>query len=117
VTLDRSSGGPDDSFSLEPPELAQLVKDSRTAWEALGQVTYERQQAEQANVQYRRSLYVVKALRQGELITAAHVRSIRPGFGLAPEHAAGIIGRRAARDAAYGTPVSWDLVAEADAAS
>lgn len=117
VTLDRSSGGPDDSFSLEPPELEQLVTDSRTAWEALGQVTYERQQAEQDNVQYRRSLYVVKDIRKGEVITTEHVRSIRPGFGLAPEHAAGIIGCRALRDAAYGTPVDWGLVRESSAAS
>ncbi|MEE4184975.1 MAG: pseudaminic acid synthase [Gammaproteobacteria bacterium] len=117
VTLDRSSGGPDDSFSLEPPELRQLVTDSRTAWEALGQVTYERQQAEQQNVQYRRSLYVVKDLRKGEVITPEHVRSIRPGFGLAPEHAARIIGRRAAHDAAYGTPVAWELIGDDPAAA
>jgi len=110
VTLDRRGGGPDDSFSLEPAELARLVRDARIAWQALGEVTYERQPAEAQNMQYRRSLYVVRSLRRGDVITAEHVRSIRPGYGLAPRYAADIVGRIATQDAAFGTPVSWELV-------
>lgn len=113
VTLDRAGGGPDDSFSLEPPELRNLVQDVRTAWEALGEISYERQTSERENAKFRRSLYVVKALRKGDLITAEHVRSIRPGFGLAPQHIADIVGREAQIDASFGSPVSWALVGKA----
>jgi len=85
-TLDRSGGGPDDSFSLEPAELAVLCKDSKTAWQALGQVDYSRKSSEQGNVKFRRSLYFVKDMKAGDVISADCVRSVRPGFGLAPKH-------------------------------
>lgn len=82
VTMDRNGGGADDSFSLEPLELAQLCKDTKTAWSALGQVNYERTEAEKGNVKFRRSLYIVQDIQKGELFTADNVRSIRPGYGL-----------------------------------
>jgi N-acetylneuraminate synthase len=110
VTLDRAGGGPDDSFSLEPDELSNLVADVRTAWAALGKVSYERQTSEQGNAKFRRSLYVVKDLCKGELITPAHVRSIRPGFGLPPDCIGAIVGRRAQIDVQRGSPVTWDLI-------
>jgi pseudaminic acid synthase len=91
-TLNRSGGGPDDSFSLEPVELAALCKDSETAWAALGSVDYGRKSSEQGNVKFRRSLYFVKDLKAGEVITADAVRSVRPGFGLAPKFFSKIIG-------------------------
>lgn len=110
-TLDRRGGGPDDSFSLEPPELAALCRDARTAWDALGEVDYGRKSSEQGNVQFRRSLYFVKALREGETITADAVRSVRPGFGLAPKYLDEVVGKIAARDIAKNSPVSRaDLV-------
>lgn len=84
-TLDRSAGGPDDSFSLEPADLTALCRDSKTAWAALGQVDYGRKASEQGNSQFRRSLYFVKSLKAGDIITEDAVRSVRPGFGLAPE--------------------------------
>jgi N-acetylneuraminate synthase len=114
VTLDRSGGGPDDSFSLEPNELAALVRDAGIAWEALGEVSYERQASESNNAQYRRSLYVVKPIRAGEIIRPEHIRSIRPGFGLAPGLYDQVVGRKALCDAPFGTPVSWELVREKD---
>lgn len=112
VTLDRAGGGPDDSFSLEPAELASLVADAHTAWTALGKVSYDRQSSEQGNAKFRRSLYVVKDLRKGELITPEHVRSIRPGFGLPPDCIGAIVGRHARIDARRGSPVTWQLVGD-----
>src|SRR5690606_12962740 len=110
-TLDRSGGGPDDSFSLEPPEMAALCTGARTAWEALGRVDYGRKSSEQGNVQFRRSLYFVKDLKAGDVITPDAVRSVRPGFGLAPKHLNLVIGRRAVRSVRKYQPIhSSDIV-------
>lgn len=110
-TLDRCGGGPDDSFSLEPPELAALCQGAHTAWQALGRVDYGQQPSEKANAQFRRSLYFVRALRSGDTVTAADVRSVRPGYGLAPKHLDAVIGRRTTQDVAAHTPVGWHLLA------
>lgn len=110
-TLDRSGGGPDDSFSLEPNELEALCRDSRTAWDSLGRVDYGRKSSEQGNAQFRRSLYFVKPLKAGEAVTADAVRSVRPGYGLAPKFLDQVIGRVLTRDVDYATPVSWDQLA------
>lgn len=110
-TLDRSGGGPDDSFSLEPPELASLCRDVRTAWQAMGEVDYERKSSEAGNVQFRRSLYFIKDLQAGETITANAVRSIRPGYGLPPKYLEQIIGRKVARSVNFNTPVCWEDIA------
>lgn len=112
VTLDRSGGGPDDSFSLEPAELAQLCIGARTAFEALGRVDYGRKSSETGNAIFRRSLYFVRGLKAGETIAPADVRSIRPGYGMAPKELPRIIGRRVARDVAAATPVRPDLLAD-----
>jgi N-acetylneuraminate synthase len=110
-TLDRDGGGPDDSFSLLPAELAQLCQGARTAWSALGNVDYGRKSSEIGNAQFRRSLYFVKPLKAGDLVTADAVRSVRPGFGLAPKFLDDVIGKRAAHDIAANTPVAWDRLA------
>lgn len=109
-TLDRSGGGPDDSFSLEPAELVALCKDSKTAWSAMGQVDYGRKSSEQGNVKFRRSLYFVKDLKAGEVITADAVRSVRPGFGMAPKNLEKIIGLKVNRDIKANTPTSEELI-------
>ena len=109
-TLDRNGGGPDDSFSLEPPELAALCRDCRIAWQALGRIDYGCQPSEAANVKFRRSLYFVRALAAGETITADAVRSVRPGFGLPPKDLDRILGKRVTRDVAANTAVSWDAI-------
>jgi N-acetylneuraminate synthase len=111
VTLSRADGGHDSSFSLEPHELKRLVEDCRGAWQALGRVTYERQESEQKTAAHRRSLYVVRPVAKGELLTSAHVRSIRPGNGLAPKFLPEVLGRTAARDLAFGEPLGWEMLA------
>ncbi|MGL5007968.1 MAG: pseudaminic acid synthase [Plesiomonas sp.] len=108
VTLDRSAGGPDDSFSLEPNELTRLCQDTRTAWSALGAVTYERTEAEKGNVKFRRSLYVIQDIAAGERLNADNVRSIRPGFGLLPRYYDEVIGKVACRLLKKGTALSWE---------
>jgi pseudaminic acid synthase len=109
-TLDRSAGGPDDSFSLEPAELAQLVSASRTAWDALGRVDYGRKSSEQGNVIFRRSLYFVTDLQHGAVIRPEAVRSVRPGYGLEPKHLEKVIGRRTRRAVKANTPVDWEAM-------
>lgn len=104
-TLDRNGGGPDDSFSLEPSELAALCRDSKTAWAALGKVDYGRKSSEQANVKFRRSLYFVKDLKAGDVITSDSVRSVRPGFGLAPKYLETILGKCVCRNVSQAAPV------------
>lgn len=97
-TLDRSGGGPDDSFSLEPSELKGLCRDSKTAWSALGKVDYGRKSSEQGNAKFRRSLYFVKNLKAGDVITPDAIKSVRPGYGLPPKLFSEIVGKKAKRD-------------------
>jgi pseudaminic acid synthase len=107
-TLDRNGGGPDDSFSLEPAELAALCRGTKTAWEALGEVNYGRKSSEQGNVKFRRSLYFVKDMKAGTIVTADAVRSVRPGYGLPPRHMHEVIGSILCRDVLANTPVSTE---------
>lgn len=106
-TLDRQGGGPDDSFSLEPSELAQLCQNAKIAWEAVGQVDYGRKPSEQENLKFRRSLYFVDDIPAGGVVTPENVKSIRPGYGLAPKHLPAILGKTVPGGARRGTPVSW----------
>ena len=110
VTLDRQGGGPDDSFSIEPGELHELCRDAKTAWQAIGSVNYDRTEAEKGNVKFRRSLYFVKSGAEGDIITEAHVKSIRPGFGLAPKFLSEVLGKRLLKDVAVGQAVNSTFV-------
>ncbi|HIF9422359.1 TPA: pseudaminic acid synthase [Photobacterium damselae] len=107
VTMDRNGGGADDSFSLEPPELKALCQDAKTAWLALGNVNYERTEAEKGNVKFRRSLYVVKDIKKGEIFTEEHVRSIRPGNGILPKFLDTVLGAKATQDLKVGTSLQF----------
>ena len=109
-TLARSDGGPDAAFSLEPDELKRLVGDCRDAWAALGDGDLRRAPEEDENRQFRRSLYVVRDVPVGALLTRADVRSIRPGFGLAPRHLPAVLGRSAARPLTRGEPLDWAML-------
>jgi N-acetylneuraminate synthase len=114
-TLNRSGGGPDDSFSLEPNELAALCRDSKTAWLALGKVDYGRKSSEQGNVKFRRSLYFVRDLKKGEIITPESIRSVRPGFGAAPKYLPFFLGCKVVSDVKANSPALLDLVEKCDA--
>jgi N-acetylneuraminate synthase len=109
-TLNQNGGGPDDIFSLEPQQLEALCKDSKTAWHALGKINYSRKSSEQGNVQFRRSLYVTKPIAKGEIFTKNNIRSVRPGFGLAPRYYEEVLGKRAACNIEENIALSWDKV-------
>jgi N-acetylneuraminate synthase len=111
LTLSRSEPGPDAAFSLEPHEFADLVRSVREAESAVGDVRYGPSPHEHASLRFRRSLFIVKDVRAGEVLTSENVRSIRPADGLAPKFLEVVLGRRAVRDVASGTPVAWDLLA------
>jgi len=110
VTLDRNGGGPDDSFSLEEEGLKELCVGTKTAWESLGKVNYGMKSSEQGSVKFRRSIYAIKDIKKGEQLTKENVKSIRPGFGLAPKYLSKILSSKAMRDISRGTPISLDLI-------
>lgn len=110
-TLARADGGPDAAFSLEPEEFNSLVVETHRAWQALGQVHYGTSStAEEKSLAFRRSLYAIKNIAQGETMTSENIRAIRPGFGLPPKHLESLLGRSAKTAIARGTPLSWDLI-------
>ena len=111
VTLRRADGGPDASFSLEPAELATLVRDCRSAWQATSGQPEVRAAAERSNRLLRRSLFVTADVAAGERFSPANVRSVRPAAGLPPKHLHEVLGRRASRPIARGAPLGWDMVA------
>ncbi len=109
-TLDRADGGVDASFSLEPGELRRLVDETRRAWESLGEVRYGPTAGETSSLKFRRSLYFVKALERGSVVSPGDVRSIRPGYGLPPKYLDRVLGMRLRSPVRPGIAVSWDLL-------
>lgn len=109
-TLSRADGGVDSAFSMEPHEMRALVEESEKAWQAMGKVFYGPTEKEKASLKYRRSLYIVKDMKAGEVITKDHLRSIRPGYGLEPKYYDFILGKKVRKNVKKGTAVSWDLL-------
>jgi N-acetylneuraminate synthase len=109
-TVSRKIKGPDSAFSMEPAEFAEMVKAIRVAEAALGTVKYGAGEAEEKSKVFRRSLYVVKDVKAGEVLTPENVRVIRPGFGMHTRHLPEVLGQRAAKDLAKGSPVDWSMV-------
>jgi pseudaminic acid synthase len=111
-TLDRSDGGVDSAFSLEPAEMAQLVRECHAAASAIGTSQFGTGKAEEASAPHRRSLYIVRDMQAGERLTSDNLRRIRPGLGLHPRHYEQVLGMRISRPARRGTPLDWDLLRE-----
>jgi len=109
-TIDRTRGGPDDSFSMEPSDLVDLIKCSKTATKALGRVTYKLKSSEKENIKFRRSLYFIKNIKAGTSITKECIRSIRPGYGLKPKYLNKILGKKTKQNIKANTPVSFDMI-------
>ena len=110
LTLRRSDGGPDSAFSMEPEEFAKMVKDIRIVEKALGSTEYKLTPTQELEHGGSRSLFVVKDIAAGELLTPDNIRSIRPGDGLHTKHYDEILGRQAAFDLKKGTPLKWELL-------
>ena len=109
-TLSRAEGGVDAAFSAEPAEMKLLVEEANKAKQALGQVSYGPSAEERESMQFRRSIYVCKDLKAGDILSEENIRIIRPGFGLAPQYYALVLGRKIVRDAKSGCPLSWEIL-------
>ena len=109
-TLNRTDGGVDSTFSMEPAEMAQLVVETVRAWQSLGQISYGATDAEKKSMLFRRSLYIVQELKAGDLLTAENVRAIRPGLGLPTKYMDVVLGRKLKFDAVIGTAVTWEMI-------
>ena len=109
-TLDRADGGVDSSFSMEPAELKQLALETNRAWQSLGQISFGPTEAEKKSLLFRRSLYVVKDLKAGDLFTKENVRAIRPGLGLPPKYLNVVLGKKVVSDIKRGTALDWELI-------
>jgi pseudaminic acid synthase len=108
--LDRKLGGPDSAFSLEPREFKNMVDIIRETEKSMGRETYELTGKQISGRKFARSLFAVKDIEKGEVLTKENIRSIRPGDGLHPKYFYDIIGKKANTDISFGTPLSWDLI-------
>ncbi len=109
-TLRRADGGVDSAFSLEPDEMRSLVIETKRAWMAMGDVSYGPTESEVPSLAFRRSVYVVRDMKEGDVFSPDHLRIIRPGLGLAPKYYDSLIGRRVTRAVKRGTPTAWDML-------
>ena len=114
ITLRRSDGGADGTFSMEPEEFAMLVKEGTSAFQALGKSEWSMQESEKESRRLRRSLYVVRDVREGDVVTEENVRAIRPGGGCLPKLFDGMLGKKFKGDFTTGTPMSPDLLRMSD---
>lgn len=110
VTLSREDKGPDSDFSLEPHELNALCSETEAAWLSIGNAGYELKPVESGSRKHRRSVYFVKSLKAGELITESHIRRVRPGFGLPPKYFEELIGKTVKVDVEFGDATSWENI-------
>lgn len=110
LTLSRADKGADGAFSMEPLEFKEMVDNIRIVEKALGRVTYELSEKQTREREHSRSLFVAKNMKAGEIFTPENLRSVRPGCGLHTKYYEELLGKKIAKDAALGTPMSWDLV-------
>jgi pseudaminic acid synthase len=109
-TISRADGGVDSAFSLEPEEFKMLVAESEKAWEAIGSVQYGITETEKDSRKFRRSIYIAKDLKRGDILTKENIRIVRPGYGLAPKYYPLLLGKRVKEEIKRGTPVAWDII-------
>ena len=109
-TLRREDGGVDSAFSMEPDEMLSLVLETGRAWLALGRISYGPIDAEKSSIKFRRSLYVAKDMKAGDVFTRDNLRVVRPGYGLPPKYFDALIGKAVKKDTPMGTPAHWDLI-------
>jgi pseudaminic acid synthase len=109
-TLSRADGGVDSAFSMEPAEMAALVTETERAWQAMGRVRYGPTEAEKPSMRFRRSVYIAKDVKAGDVLSRDNLRIIRPGFGLAPKYFDTLLGRRVNQDLSIGTAMRWDYL-------
>ncbi len=109
-TLNRADGGVDSTFSMEPDEMAALVVESERAWQALGNISYGPTEKEKKSLVFRRSLYIAKDAKAGDILTQENLRAVRPGHGLPPKYLPILLGKRLVSDVKIGTPMSWSLI-------
>jgi len=109
-TLNRDNQGPDSEFSIEPEELKFLCSNTKNAWESIGVAGYNRQKSEEKNICFRRSIYIVKDVKAGDILTKENIRRIRPGYGLPPKYYDELLGKRVKQDFKRGVAVTWDMV-------
>ncbi|BDR75918.1 pseudaminic acid synthase [Clostridium tetani] len=110
LTLKRDDGGPDATFSMEPEEFANMVKNIRTVEKAMGKVVYELTEKQKNSRGRSRSLYVVDNIKKGEAFTSENIRSIRPGYGLHTRYYEGILGKKARYNLKKGTALKWEYI-------
>ena len=109
-TLKRSDGGVDSAFSMEPDEMKQLVEETGRAWESMGKAYIGPTEAEKSSITFRRSLYIVKDLKAGDVLTKENVRAIRPGLGLPPKHFNQVLGKKIKSSVKMGTAITWEMI-------
>ncbi|WP_249872142.1 pseudaminic acid synthase [Oceanobacillus saliphilus] len=104
--LDRSEGGVDAAFSMEPQEMKALVEETESAWKSLGKVKYGPTKVEKNSLQFRRSIYAAKDIRKGETYTSENIRVVRPGFGMKPKYYKELLGKKAEKEFKFGDPIT-----------
>ncbi|WP_057915696.1 pseudaminic acid synthase [Peribacillus muralis] len=109
-TTSRADGGVDAAFSMEPNEMQDLVVDTEKAWQALGHITYGPSEEEKKSMKFRRSIYIVKDLKAGDVLTKENLRVIRPGYGLAPKYYEHLLGKKVDKEIKAGTPADWSIL-------
>lgn len=109
-TLNRSDGGVDSAFSMEPNEMEQLVIETNRAWQSLGEIKYGISDSEKDSLKFRRSIYIAEDMKKGDTFTEKNLRIIRPGLGLSPKYYDLSLGRRVNKDVTKGTALNWELL-------
>ncbi|MBD2691077.1 pseudaminic acid synthase [Anabaena catenula] len=111
-TLSRADGGVDSAFSMEPEEMQQLVIESERSWQAMGNIQYGATEAEKDSLIFRRSLYIAKDMKAGDIFTPDNLRAVRPGLGLPPKYYQVLLGKKVTKNLNRGTPLEWDILLE-----